>query len=54
MDRYVYPNEDRFYKDAEELSPWKLYPVVEELTPRRRVLEVVSACEQAWRRSRQS
>ncbi len=34
MDRHVYPNEDRFYKEAEELGPWKVYPVVEELKPR--------------------
>ncbi len=33
MDRHVYPNEDRFYKEAEELGPWKVYPVVEELKP---------------------
>ena len=26
MDRHVYPNEDRFYKEAEELGPWKVYP----------------------------
>ena len=34
MARHVYPNEDRFYKEAEELGPWKVYPVVEELKPR--------------------
>ncbi|WGS20527.1 acyl-CoA dehydrogenase family protein [Bradyrhizobium sp. ISRA463] len=31
MDRHVYPNEARFYREAEELGPWKVYPVVEEL-----------------------
>jgi acyl-CoA dehydrogenase len=36
MDRYVYPNEERFYREAEELGPWKVYPVVEELKPRAR------------------
>ena len=36
MDRYVYPNEDRFYKEAEELGPWKVFPVVEELKPKAR------------------
>jgi acyl-CoA dehydrogenase len=36
MDRYVYPNEERFYKEAEELGPWKVYPVVEELKPKAR------------------
>jgi acyl-CoA dehydrogenase len=34
MDRHVYPNEERFYKEAEELGPWKVYPVVEELKPK--------------------
>ncbi|MCC8954063.1 acyl-CoA dehydrogenase family protein [Bradyrhizobium sp. Pear77] len=33
MDRHVYPNEARFYREAEELGPWKVYPVVEELKP---------------------
>ncbi|PDT72476.1 acyl-CoA dehydrogenase family protein [Bradyrhizobium sp. C9] len=33
MDRHVYPNEARFYREAEELGPWKIYPVVEELKP---------------------
>jgi len=36
MDRYVYPNEERFYKEPEELGPWKVYPVVEELKPKAR------------------
>ncbi|HEY5127924.1 MAG TPA: acyl-CoA dehydrogenase family protein [Bradyrhizobium sp.] len=36
MDRHVYPNEDRFYKQAEELGPWQVYPVVEELKPKAR------------------
>jgi acyl-CoA dehydrogenase len=30
---HVYPNEERFYREAEELGPWKIYPVVEELKP---------------------
>ena len=34
MDRHVYPNEEGFYKEAEELGPWKVYPVVEELKPK--------------------
>jgi acyl-CoA dehydrogenase len=34
MDRYVYPNEARFYKEAEELGAWKVFPVVEELKPK--------------------
>jgi len=36
MERHVYPNEERFYREAEELGPWKIYPVVEELKPRAR------------------
>lgn len=36
MDRHVYPNEKRFYREAEELGPWKVYPVVEELKPKAR------------------
>src|SRR5260370_28663639 len=33
MERHVYPNEDRFYKQAEDLGPWKVYPIIEELKP---------------------
>jgi len=33
MDKHIYPNEDRFYKQAEDLGPWQVYPVVEELKP---------------------
>ena len=33
MDRHIYPNEERFYREAEELGPWKVYPVVEEIKP---------------------
>jgi acyl-CoA dehydrogenase len=36
MDLHVYPNEHRFYKQAEELGPWAVYPVVEELKPKAR------------------
>lgn len=36
MDRHVYPNEQRFYEEAEELGPWKVYPIVEELKPKAR------------------
>ena len=36
MDRHVYPNEERFYKEAEELGAWKVFPVVEELKPKAR------------------
>jgi len=34
MDRHVYPNEARLYKEAEDLGPWKVYPVMEELKPK--------------------
>lgn len=36
MDEHIYPNEARFYREAEELGPWKVYPVIEELKPRAR------------------
>ncbi len=36
MDRHIYPNEQRFYQEAEELGPWKVYPIVEELKPKAR------------------
>jgi acyl-CoA dehydrogenase len=36
MDAYIYPNEERYYREAEELGPWKVYPIVEELKPRAR------------------
>jgi len=36
MDRHVYPHEERFYKEAEGLGPWQVYPVVEELKPKAR------------------
>jgi len=29
MDEHVYPNEQRYYREAEELGPWSVYPVVE-------------------------
>src|SRR5215210_5987 len=33
MDRHVYPNEDRFFRESMELGPWAVWPVVEELKP---------------------
>ena len=36
MERHIYPNEERYYREAEELGPWKVYPVVEELKPKAR------------------
>ena len=50
MDRHVYPNEERFYREAEELGPWEVYPVVEELKPKARArgpVEPVPAGERA-------
>jgi acyl-CoA dehydrogenase len=34
MEEHIYPNERRFYAEAESLGPWKVYPVVEELKPK--------------------
>lgn len=31
MEEYIYPNEARFYRESEDLGPWKVQPVVEEL-----------------------
>ena len=36
MDEHIYPNEQTLYKQAEELGPWKTYPIVEELKSRAR------------------
>jgi acyl-CoA dehydrogenase len=36
MDQHIHPNEARHYREAEELGPWKVYPVVEELKPKAR------------------
>ena len=36
MDEHIYPNEKRFYAQAEALGPWKVFPVVEELKPKAR------------------
>ena len=36
MAQHVYPNERRYYDEAETLGPWKVYPVVEELKPKAR------------------
>ncbi|MFT3804928.1 MAG: acyl-CoA dehydrogenase family protein [Burkholderiaceae bacterium] len=33
MDEHIYPNEQRYYEEAEILGPWAVYPVVEELKP---------------------
>lgn len=31
MEDNIYPNEQRFYRESEDLGPWKVQPVVEEL-----------------------
>ena len=36
MEEHIYPNEKRFYQEAEDQGPWKLYPVIEELKPKAR------------------
>jgi acyl-CoA dehydrogenase len=36
MDAHVFPNERRYYEEAEKLGPWSVYPVVEELKPKAR------------------
>ncbi|MGB3867817.1 MAG: acyl-CoA dehydrogenase family protein [Xanthobacteraceae bacterium] len=36
MAEHIYPNERRFYQEAERLGPWTVHPVVEELKPRAR------------------
>jgi len=33
MDSHIYPNEARYWKEAEELGPWNVLPVIEELKP---------------------
>jgi acyl-CoA dehydrogenase len=33
MAEHVYPNERRFYQEAERLGPWAVHPLVEELKP---------------------
>ncbi|BCH34645.1 acyl-CoA dehydrogenase [Mesorhizobium sp. L-8-10] len=34
MDAHVYPNEQRFFQETEDLGPWRVQPVVEELKAR--------------------
>ena len=36
MEEHIYPNERRYYQEAEKLGPWAVYPVVEELKPKAR------------------
>ncbi len=34
MDAYIYPSEQRFFRETEDLGPWRVHPVVEELKTR--------------------
>jgi acyl-CoA dehydrogenase len=36
MEEHIYPNEKRYYREAEELGPWKVAPVLDELKPKAR------------------
>ncbi|MCP3732103.1 acyl-CoA dehydrogenase family protein [Sphingomonas sp. MG17] len=36
MSEHIYPNERRYYLEAERLGPWVVYPIVEELKPKAR------------------
>ena len=36
MEENIYPNEGRFYRESEDLGPWKVQPVVEELKAKAR------------------
>jgi len=36
VEEHVYPNEKTYYTQAEQLGPWQVYPIVEELKPKAR------------------
>jgi acyl-CoA dehydrogenase len=36
MEEHIYPNEDRYFAEAEKLGPWAVLPVIEELKPKAR------------------
>lgn len=36
MAKHIYPNEARFYRESEDLGPWQVQPVIEELKPKAR------------------
>ena len=36
MAQYIYPNEQRYYREASELGPYQVYPIIEELKPKAR------------------
>jgi len=33
MDAHIYPNEERYFRETEEVGPWAVQPVIEELKP---------------------
>jgi acyl-CoA dehydrogenase len=33
MDEYIYPNEERFFRESEEVGAWGVQPIIEELKP---------------------
>src|ERR1700688_1645724 len=33
MARHIYPNEQRYFLEAERLGPWAIYPIIDELKP---------------------
>jgi acyl-CoA dehydrogenase len=33
MDEYIYPNEERFFRESEDLGAWGVQPIIEELKP---------------------
>jgi acyl-CoA dehydrogenase len=33
MEEHIYPNENRYYHEAETIGPWGVYPIIEELKP---------------------
>jgi acyl-CoA dehydrogenase len=40
MEEHIYPNEARFYRESEDLGPWKVQPVVEELKVKARAADL--------------
>ena len=36
MAEHIYPNEERFYRESEDVGPWRVQPVIEELKPKAR------------------
>ncbi len=38
MDEHIYPNESRHVQEAEELGPWKVLPIMDELKPKAEAL----------------